>query len=324
MQEWALIAGEPRHVSDFAQVPPKERPPAICLECKQPVLFKCGSIKSYYVAHKVANEECEAAKGEGAEHYNAKLYLASVLRQERSLVVPILCARCNAKKAGEPLIFTYDDVQLEYSHPNKLRADIALLSKGSVCCAIEVYVSHRCEFEKVDFHQRSKLPCFEVSAERAQRWKPPASFRPSSIHGMDRWVCSACEERAQRAVELPTRQSEKNLSKAALPMGIGSREWRKVIGVRKIFFYNPPDNFPFEHTFITIEYVEFGTDVESTHKRLLVWESCRTNKVLCEVFPPYTELQREDFRIAYQDFLSEMETLYGSYREGSWQRHESS
>lgn len=84
-QEWALVGGVPRHVDEFAHLAPKDRPDATCLGCKEAVIFKCGAVRSHYVAHKVANDECGAASGEGAEHYNAKLYLASALGKTNRL-----------------------------------------------------------------------------------------------------------------------------------------------------------------------------------------------------------------------------------------------
>jgi hypothetical protein len=151
-QEWALVGGVPRHVDEFAHLSPKDRPAATCLECKDPVIFKCGSVRSHYVAHRTANEECGAARGEGAEHYNAKLSLASALGQTDRFEAFRKCARCGMVKGTGRLEYRYDQVELEYTHPNKLRADVALLSGGDLVCVIEVFVSHRCGYEKVVFH----------------------------------------------------------------------------------------------------------------------------------------------------------------------------
>lgn len=325
MQEWALVAGEPRHVSDFADLAPKDRPRGVCLECSEPVIFKCGALVSHHVAHRTSNDECEAAKGEGAEHYNAKLYLASVLRQGRTLVAHQPCAKCGSPNAAEPLTVEYDEVRLEYCHPNRLRADIALLMDGWARCAVEVYVSHRCEYEKVAFHRQTGLLCVEVWAEHAQGWRPPSPMRASAVYGVESWVCSSCAERASMEAEArrlgrllhPSLSAPAEAEAPRRPIFGGQR---RDIALQKIFFASPPEGYPFKQTFITIEYVEYDAGGESTHKQLLVWDEGRIHKVLSEAYPPYTELQSERFRGAYKDYLEELEALYGSFRRGRWMR----
>src|ERR1051325_1415241 len=195
-QEWALVGGTPRHVDEFDHLLPKDRPAATCLECKRPVIFKCGEVRSHYVAHLVANEECIAARGEGAEHYNAKLCLASALGRTDRVEAYRKCVRCDIVNGSARLRYSYDRVELEYAHPNRLRADVALLSGGELVCVIEVYVSHRCEYEKVVYHDGAGIPCLELSARQALAWQPDNPLSPTAIHGIERWVCSGCMEAA--------------------------------------------------------------------------------------------------------------------------------
>jgi hypothetical protein len=323
-QEWALIDGIPRHVSDFAPLPPKGRPTGTCLECKQPVIFKCGEVRSHHVAHRAANEECEAAKGEGAEHYNAKLYLASILRQMNRLEALKKCMHCDLVNAKEPLTFQYDQVELEYLHPNKLRADIALFFNQALICAIEIFVSHRCEYEKIAFHRENKIPCLEVSAEYVQKWNSSKPFLPTAVHGATKWICVLCQERLSRKKE--GRASEHaNCTPNDLPQAprrqaqIGSTNGkRKTIALQKIFFINPPKNLPFKETFITIEFIEDELDGKSLYKRLFVWDSGTIIRTLHESHPPYNEQQTEKFQRAYRSYLQELEASYGSIRKGRW------
>lgn len=98
---------------------------------------------------------------------------------------------------SERLSFAYDSVELEHTYPNRLRADVALLSAGEIACAIEVYVSHRCEYGKVVFHGDAGIPCLEVSARYALGWHPDRLMSPTAIHGIERWVCAGglcCEK----------------------------------------------------------------------------------------------------------------------------------
>jgi hypothetical protein len=115
-QEWGLVDGEPHYVYEYADLEPKDRPIGKCLECGSDVLFKIGKVISSYVAHKQLNGACMAAQGEGAEHYNAKLRLASILRQTNSIKVLRTCSWCGVLNGSEPRIFSFDRVKLEYLH----------------------------------------------------------------------------------------------------------------------------------------------------------------------------------------------------------------
>lgn len=323
-QEWALVGDDPRHVSEFAGRSPKDRPAGTCLECKQPVIFKCGEVRSHHVAHRVANDECEAASGEGAEHYNAKLYLVSVLRQAVGFEVFMQCARCGVLNGSERLEYRYDRVELEYSHPNRLRADIALFADEELTCAIEIYVSHMCGYEKIAYHREAKIPCLEVGAEYAQKWHPSKPLSPTAIHGIDRWICTVCQERAESAPNLspvghkrdappaepqaPPVQKRQDLSKVR----------RKTIALQKLFFANPPRDLPFEQPFVTVEYTEDELGGEIYLKRLFVWDSGKIIRVLREARPPYDAQKDDEFKRAYRVYLEELEASYGPVRKGRW------
>lgn len=323
-QEWALVGGSPRHVSEFAGLSPKDRPAGTCLECKQPVIFKCGEVRSHHVAHRAAADECEAASGEGAEHYNAKLYLASMLRHAGGFEALLRCARCGAWSGSECLEYRYDRVELEYSHPNRLRADIALFLGGELSCAIEIYVSHRCDHEKIAYHREAKIPCLELSAQYAQGWHPSQPLSPTAIHGGDNWICAECQELSARALN----ESPAGHQHYAPPVELRappvvqredlSKVKRKTIALQKIFFTDPPRDLPFEQTFVTVEYTEDELDGEIYLKRLFVWDSGKIIRVLREAHPPYDERKDEGFRKAYQGYVEELEASYGPVRKGHW------
>lgn len=323
-QEWALVGGAPRNVSDFAGLPPKDRPAGTCLECKQPVIFKCGAVRSHHVAHRAANEECEAASGEGAEHYNAKMYLASVLRQADNFEAFMQCARCGVLNGSERLQYRYDRVELEHSHPNRLRADIALFAGGELTCAVEIYVSHRCSYEKIAYHRDAKIPCLEVSAEYAQKWHPSKPLSPTAIHGTDRWICAVCQDRSERAPDISPIGHEHYAPMVVLEASPVEKQEdlskvrRKTIAIQKIFFTDPPDDLPFAQTFVTVEYTEDELGGKIHLKRLFVWDSGKIIRVLRETGPPYDERKDEEFRKAYWGYVEELEASYGLIRKGQW------
>lgn len=323
-QEWALVGGVPRHVEEFAHLPPKDRPGATCLECKEAVIFKCGVVRSHYVAHKVANVECGAASGEGAVHYNAKLYLASALGKTDRFEAYRKCVRCDVVNGSERLSYCYDSVELEYTHPNRLRADVALLSRGELVCAIEVYVSHRCECWKVVFHDDAGIPCIEVSARHALGWHPDKPLTPTAIHGIERWVCAGCLEKAARGAEFLRAACDSRLRSLQLQQppsraqhGTGKIR-RKIIAVQKLFFTAPLADLPFSQSFITVEYMEEELGGASINRRLSVLDSSTVIKTLHEAVPPYDEQKSEEFKTAYRKYLRELEEAYGSLRKGRW------
>ena len=105
--EWALVNGELHHVSDFAHLSVNERPEAICEECRNPLIFKCGDEKAHHFAHR-NGDEC-TGKGEGIEHYNAKLYLTDTLKKTNSIVALNRCRWCSGL-SGDKITVEYDDV----------------------------------------------------------------------------------------------------------------------------------------------------------------------------------------------------------------------
>jgi hypothetical protein len=160
---------------------------------------------------------------------------------------------------SESLSYDYDSVELEYTHPNRLRADVALLSGGALVCAIEVYVSHRCEYGKVIFHDDAGIPCLEVSARHALGWHPNRPLSPTAIHGIERWVCAGCMEKAARYIEEFRAACDSRLRSIQLQQLPSRRQHgagkirHKVIAVQKLFFKALPVDLPFSQSFVTIE-----------------------------------------------------------------------
>ncbi len=268
------------------------------------------------------NDECNAASGEGAEHYNAKLYLASVLRQERKFRAFEKCRRCAVVRGMERLEYEYDRVELEHTYPNRMRADVALFSGDQLVCVIEIYVSHRCEYEKIAYHRESGIPCLEISAQHAQKWHPSKPLSPDAIYGIERWTCPACQEESEReeatsvvGYDHDARPLER-FEDEAKHIAPGKVE-HKVIGLQKIFFNDPLRDSPFRESFVTIELTEDFQGGKSLYKSLTLWDS-RSKVSEQKVYAPYDDEKAELLRQAYRSYLGELEASYGHLRKGEW------
>src|SRR5881275_2385460 len=94
---WVLVDGVPRHVSEFAALPPRRRPDAICPQCGRHLILKLGTVRRHHAAHE-AGWRCPATRAETALHIDCKLALAFALR---SAPTPVLRIRRRCGGAGD-------------------------------------------------------------------------------------------------------------------------------------------------------------------------------------------------------------------------------
>src|SRR5215207_212036 len=89
---WVLVDDVPRHVSDFAALPPGRRPRALCPECARPLTLKLGRVLRHHAAH-AAHDRCATTQPETALHVNTKYHLASRLRAAIGAKLPLIVLR---------------------------------------------------------------------------------------------------------------------------------------------------------------------------------------------------------------------------------------
>lgn len=89
-------------------------------------------------------------------------------------------------------VFCYEQVETEYVYGGRLRADIALIQAGQVVGTLEIFVSHRAEQNKIDYHVSHGLPCLEMRAGDARTIQPPILIRPSAAYGLPEYTCEDC------------------------------------------------------------------------------------------------------------------------------------
>ncbi|MEO8611641.1 MAG: competence protein CoiA family protein [Chloroflexota bacterium] len=219
--QWVLVEGNLHHVSDFAHLPPHERPQALCPVCSREVRLKLGTVRVHHCAH-APHVECAATQPETALHLNTKLYLYRQLQQVHKLTVMEKCTHKrgfyglpyntedwpqwqimqykNALACQEAREYTWlehwDAVEIEYTIGSR-RPDIALLAQGNVIGAIEVFVSHAVDEEKAAYLKGLGIPWLEIVGDEdfytgETAWIPDT---PLHIHRMQpsAWICDTCQ-----------------------------------------------------------------------------------------------------------------------------------
>lgn len=210
---WVLVDGEPRNVSDFADLAPRDRPQAFCPVCAGPVVLKLGKVRVHHCAHP-PNSDCAATQPETIIHLNSKLHIYRQLQQANKLTVIEECTdgrhitpntrlflldrepKLSCQKTRKHIwLQDWDRIEVEYRVGSR-RPDIALLSNGKVVGAIEVFVSHAVDDEKAEHLKALNIPWLEVIGQESLYNAETAWTvdKPLPIHRMQPkiWVCDSC------------------------------------------------------------------------------------------------------------------------------------
>src|SRR5690242_4472730 len=113
---WVVVDGQPRHVSDFAHLSPRQRPAATCPACERHLTMKLGAVRRHHAAHD-EGVACAATNPETALHLDTKLALAAALRAamlaEAQLVIRQVCPDCS-QHYEVTWASDWDDVRVEF------------------------------------------------------------------------------------------------------------------------------------------------------------------------------------------------------------------
>lgn len=194
--QWVLVDEKLRIVSDFSNLLPGQRPPALCPLCRTQVIFKLGSVRVHHYAHS-PDIICAATQPETALHLNAKYNLNSKLLQTQSIAIINNCVNNCGGFARTIWLRDWDEVRVEHTL-SSFRPDITLLSKGQTIGAIEILVSHLVTKEKEAFFTENNIPCLEVKASEVYdglgfKWTPekPLPFY-RQFPSPEPWICEDC------------------------------------------------------------------------------------------------------------------------------------
>ena len=198
--QWVLCNDVLCNVSEFAHLPPKERPRAICPLCSQPVVLKLGKVRAHHYAH-AQESDCTAGSPETALHLNTKFHFYNELSQAtvKTLRVKLECAGCSATTT-RVWLKDWDEVQVEYQM-DLFRPDIALLRSGVVVGAIEILVTHTVDERKAAFFGEQGIKWAEMRASEPlylgeKAWRATNHLPlDTNCSDLDEWTCAPCQKR---------------------------------------------------------------------------------------------------------------------------------
>jgi hypothetical protein len=138
-----------------------------CLECGERLLAYKGPLKAHHFQHR-SNQACPGAS-ETALHLLAK----EVLSKNRLMRLPPVIAQHAEMEARlrDATDFAYDETRIEQGKDG-VQPDVLLL-KGGRELAVEIYVTHRCETQKLAFLKARKLATIEIDLSRLPRNSDP-------------------------------------------------------------------------------------------------------------------------------------------------------
>ncbi len=168
---WVLVEGSARHVSDFASLPPRRRPPAICPQCGRRLTLKLGQVRRHHAAHDPGTV-CASTNPETALHLDCKLALASALRRasadDARLAIVERCAGalgavCEQRRRSL-WASGWTEVLVEQRVGTARRPDLILLRDHAAVTAIEVVVTSAVAADKARALTELGVPWIEVRA----------------------------------------------------------------------------------------------------------------------------------------------------------------
>jgi hypothetical protein len=145
---WVIVDGLPRHVSEFATLKVRQRPPAFCHVCGEGLILKLGAVRRHHAAHR-AGATCPATRPETALHSDCKLALAAALlaaaSPTASLTFRVTCSGDEHTSCERTLLRQWtggwDEVRIERRVDAASQPDITLLRAGVVIGVLEVVVN---------------------------------------------------------------------------------------------------------------------------------------------------------------------------------------
>ena len=171
--------------------------PYTCLLCAEPVGLRRGVIRAAHFAHRPGSR-C-AGSGESVEHAAFKRLLAEGLAKHQRFTARLQCPACGHRQTTTYPLAPGAEVALEVP-VGPYRADVAVLRRGEVVLAFEVYVTHAVGAEKA---AGLDVPWLEV-AENPQvlldRQHPPrVTVRDTNL--FRHRPCRACGQAAASHAE---------------------------------------------------------------------------------------------------------------------------
>jgi hypothetical protein len=178
-----LAYGERRDgtIAHISEVPSGLSCDCCCPGCKSQLVARKGAEKVHHFAHHGAIP-CHHAR-ESALHKLAK----EVLNDRRELLVPAVGAWIghDALITHEERVHRFDDAVLEH-HLDTIVPDV-IVRKGKHPLLVEMFVTHRCDLEKVKRVEALGIACVEVDLRSLQRNATREQVAQALTASADRW-----------------------------------------------------------------------------------------------------------------------------------------
>ena len=337
---YCVVDGQTRHVSEFAQLAPKDRPAALCPECSTRIVMKLGSSgrRAHHVAHK-PESICIVAKPESALHLNSKIHVYQQLLQGRALYVSQACTGWTVPKRGiygggqrrcssegvRPYLWleNWDQVEME-KHIGSRKPDIVFYRNGAAVAAIEIFATHAVDEEKKADLKALGIPWLEVNAidiyepdefEFTEPWSISQPLRHvNSDPPIPLWTCDKCLEGPTRHLSRVHAQEEARAeAEAAEAIAAASRrgEVRKYAGPEnrivkaKAVCLFRDDGLYEKHELLIFQRTE---SYPSDEIASLYLRDGKSGRILAEENAPITDESRTNISTAYKAWRG----LFGS------------
>lgn len=234
---WVAVDGDLREVSEFAHLPPRDRPLASCPQCERHIILKLGKVRAHHAAHR-AQDICAATAAETALHLNAKFHLARQLRQVTTIRLNEKCQNpeCDQTRQREWAV-SWDAVEVEQRVGTR-RPDLTLLRSGAAVGAVEVFATHAVDDEKALVLADAQIPWVEVRAVAVFEGAAWTHAKPLPVHKEgphQPWHCDSCAKaQAERAAAYAASQANGEFSICARLVDFFFRSGKKLRTVYEI------------------------------------------------------------------------------------------
>jgi hypothetical protein len=234
---WVVVDGDLREVSEFASLPPRDRPLAFCPQCDRRIILKLGKVRAHHAAHR-AQDICAATAAETALHLNAKFHLASQLRQVTTISLREKCQNqeCDQVRQRE-WAASWDAVDVERRVGTR-RPDVTLFRGGAAVAAVEVFATHAVDDEKARVLADAQIPWVEVRAIEVLEGAAWTPAKPLPVHKEgphQPWHCDACAKaQSERAAAHAAAQANGGFSICARLVDFFFRSGKKLRTVYEI------------------------------------------------------------------------------------------
>jgi hypothetical protein len=221
---YVMSEGASRRVSDFADLPPKARPPVYCPACEREVILHLGSKYVHHAAHQ-PDALCALTRPETARHFNTKFHLYLQLASVNRLLIAQPCygwwaptveteqgghRACAGRRRSYLWLEGWDRVEVEKAVGSR-KPDVVLYREGRPVAAIEVRATHAVDMDKRHDLEAAGIPWIEVEAdedfyEGYESWTPdrPLAYVECS-KDPPAWTCDSCQ-RLEAGYEERTRK----------------------------------------------------------------------------------------------------------------------